>query len=330
MTNTMAPIVDIVTGGTRGLIRDAEIVSDVLRIYSTVTIHVSRQRNFHLVHRRLYKAIVNMINPKPRVLIFFENLPSDWMKLSDIRILVPNQEWIRREVVENLHMCTLIWCKTRYAETIFRERNFQTRYTGFTSADIFMPEIKMDYNIIHVARRSHLKGTKVILELWKAHPQWPSLLVISSNKEWKQLFPLPNVNFISNSLSDYDLRVAMNSCGIHLCPSETEGFGHYISEALSCKAVTITANAPPMNEIIAHENGLIAQATKGEAMGFGHRFFVDKDSLEEMISKAIEMDTNSKMAMGEAARKSYENQRADFRTRLMEAMNELIQPNHKP
>jgi glycosyltransferase involved in cell wall biosynthesis len=327
----MAPIVDIVTGGTRGLIRDAEIAYDVLKSYPNVTIHISRLRNLHLLHRRLSKTLVNMFNPKPRVLVFFENLPSDWMKLSDTRILVPNQEWIRKEVAENMDKCTLIWCKTRYAEAIFRERNFQTRYIGFTSADIFMPEIKKDYGkFIHVAGRSHLKGTKAILELWQAHNEWPALLVISSNKEWKQLFPLHHVTFLANSLSDYDLRVAMNSCGIHLCPSETEGFGHYISEALSSKAVTITANAPPMNEIITPESGLLALATKGEAMGFGYRFFVDKDSLEQMIIKAIEMDTNEKMAMGEAARKSYESQRADFRSRLIEAMNELVEQNHKP
>ncbi len=327
----MAPIVDIVTGGTRGLIRDAEIAYDVLKSYPNVTIHISRLRNLHLMHRRLWKKIENMFNPKPRVLVFFENLPSDWMKLSDTRILVPNQEWIRKEVAENLYKCTLIWCKTRYAESIFRERNFQTRYIGFTSSDIFIPEIKKDYRkFIHVAGRSHLKGTKAILELWRAHHEWPALLVISGNKEWKQLFPLHNVTFLPNSLSDYDLRVAMNSCGIHLCPSETEGFGHYISEALSSKAVTITVNAPPMNEIITPESGLLALATQGEAMGFGYRFFVDKNSLEKMISKAIEMDINSKMAMGEAARKSYESQRADFRSRLIEAMNELVEPNHKP
>jgi glycosyltransferase involved in cell wall biosynthesis len=316
-------IIDIVTGGTRGLIRDAQIVSEVLESSYQVNINISRQRNLHLIHKRLYKTLENRVRHPHRLLLFFENLPTHWMNLSKTSILIPNQEWMRDEVISNLSKCQEIWCKTRYAEDLFQKRNFQTRYIGFTSLDIYMPSVPKDYNnFIHVAGRSHLKGTQSILELWQVHPEWPTLLVISGNEKWKQSYPLHNVIFLPNSLSDSELKVAMNSYGIHLCPSETEGFGHYISEALSCKSIVITVNAPPMNEIVSSEFGLLAKIDKKEPMGYGERFFVDKPDLELQIQKIIEINLPEKLKRGEAARKRYEEQRRSFQARL----NEVIKP----
>jgi len=321
----MTPIIDIVTGGTRGLIRDAHIVSDILRSSYRININISRQRNLHLLHKRLFKTLENTVTQSHRVLLFFENIPSRWMNLSKTSILIPNQEWMRDEVISNLPNCKEIWCKTRYAEDLFRKRKFQTRYIGFTSVDIYTSTVKKDYNkFIHVAGRSHLKGTLSILELWQVHKEWPTLLLISGNEEWKETYPLPNVIFLPNSLSDNEIKIAMNSYGIHLCPSETEGFGHYISEALSCKSIVISVNAPPMNEIVTNEFGLLAKVNKNEPMGFGERFFVDKCDLELQIQKAIDMDPSEKLLRGESARKWYEVQQRSFHLRLNEAIETLL------
>jgi glycosyltransferase involved in cell wall biosynthesis len=320
----MKTVVEIITGGTPGLKKDAKILHDVLTGFYKVKIHIARVRNLQLFHQRFMIGMGKYIFPKRRILIFDESLPTAWLKLSNSIILLPHQEWMREEVVANLQKCTAIWCKTRYAEEIFQKRNYNTRYIGFTTEDVYLPEIKKDYSrFIHVAGRSHLKGTGPILQLWKKHPEWPVLLLVSRNEQWQRLYPLKNIHFITRFLPDHELKQFMNSCGIHLCPSEAEGFGHNIAEALSSKALTITVNAPPMNEHVTIETGLLAGIKKSEPLGFGERFYVDEIDLERTITKSIEMDEIDKIAKGEAARENYELKRKHFQTNILQALKEL-------
>jgi glycosyltransferase involved in cell wall biosynthesis len=320
----MKTVVEIISGGTPGLKKDAKIMSDALSGSYDVNIHITRGRNFQLFHRHFVKELGNYIFPKKRILIFDENLPTGWLKLSNSIIFIPHQEWMREEVIANLKKCSAVWCKTKYAEDIFQKRNFKTRYIGFTTEDIYLPEIQKDYSrLIHVAGRSQLKGTKAILELWKKHPEWPMLTLVSRNQQWQKQYPVKNIKFITHFLPNLELQQLMNGCGIHLCPSEAEGFGHTIAEALSCKALTITVDAPPMNELVNRRTGLLAGIKKADALGYGERFYVDEIDLERMITKAIEMDEAEKISMGEAARENYELKRKHFQTDFLHALQEF-------
>ena len=320
----MKTVVEIITGGTPGLKKDAKILQDALTGSYDVNIHVARARNLQLFHKRFVKELGKYISPKRRILIFDENLPAGWLKLSSSIIFLPHQEWMREEVIANLHKCTAIWCKTKYAEKIFQKRNYKTRYIGFTTEDVYLPEIKKDYGrFIHVAGRSNLKGTGPILNLWKKHPEWPALILISRNEQWQKLYPGKNIQFITHFLPDHELKRLMNGCGIHLCPSEAEGFGHNIAEAVSSKALTITVNAPPMNELVSIETGLLAGIKKAEPLGYGERFYVDEIDLERMIMKSIEMNETEKIARGKAARENYESRRKDFQINILQALQEL-------
>ena len=81
------------------------------------------------------------------------------------------------------------------------------------------------------------------------NPQFPKLFVINNRKMGIDA-KRGNIDFIHDFLPKSKLQALQNQCGFHICPSETEGFGHYIMEALSCSAVVVTTNAPPMNEFI--------------------------------------------------------------------------------
>ena len=55
-----------------------------------------------------------------------------------------------------------------------------------------------------------------------------------------------NIDAHMGYLSDQELRTLQNQSAFHLCLSLTEGWGHYIGEALGVGAVTMTVDAPPM------------------------------------------------------------------------------------
>ena len=255
--------------------------------------------------------------------IFFEVLPSAWMDVSPVAVFVPNQEWIREEVERNLPRCTEVWCKTHYAEGLFKDKGYKTRYIGFSAVDQCLADVAKDYRrAIHVAGRSHLKGTRMLLEVWSTHPEWPSLLVVTKNSAFRR-FARPNIQIFVGDMKEDILGHLMNKCGIHLCPSETEGFGHYISEAMSTRALVVTVDAPPMNELVSEGHGILVKVEREEDMSFGKRFFADPRDLEKRIAAVVSMQEAVMVEHGNLAREAFLRNRESFEGNLVSAVEEL-------
>jgi hypothetical protein len=49
--------------------------------------------------------------------------------------------------------------------------------------------------------------------------------------------PLPNLTIHNTRVPDKEIRRLRNVCGVHLCTSETEGWGHYLVEGMTAKAL---------------------------------------------------------------------------------------------
>ena len=48
-----------------------------------------------------------------------------------------------------------------------------------------------------------------------------------------------DLRLITDYIDDAELRTLQNRHLFHLCPSETEGFGHHLVEGMSCGAITL-------------------------------------------------------------------------------------------
>jgi glycosyltransferase involved in cell wall biosynthesis len=321
----MKTVIDIITGSTPGLIKDAVIIKKVLAPHFKVRIRISRIRNFQLLFSRKIIALSDVLFPKKRILFFVENIPKNWLALSNKKVFIPNQEWIRENVLQNINQCNEVWCKSEYARHLFETREYLAKLIGFSSTDIYLPDVQKNYSaFIHVAGRSHLKGTKYILDLWEKHPEWPNLTLIAHNQNWHKTHCLKNIIHLTDFLSEADVKKEMNAAGMHLCVSEIESFGHYIAEALSCKSLVITTNAPPMNELVNNETGLLVNTSGKDVMGFGEKFFIDIQNLEETIETALQMSLSEKKGIGEAARNSFIEKKIAFEKNLLFTFNEFL------
>ena len=101
----------------------------------------------------------------------------------------------------------------------------------------------------------------------------PDLSIIYSPKDVKLIKrDLPNTKYIETRLSDKDLIELMNQCGIHICTSETEGFGHYINEAKSCQSIVISIDSKPMNELV-NDNTALLEFHKKIKSNYGKKYF---------------------------------------------------------
>lgn len=258
-------------------------------------------------------------------LVFLERITSRWLRRAGRYVLIPNQERFPRRQVRLLKHIDHIFCKSEHAREIFAEHHPSVHFLGFTSVDRGLPGATPDYGrFFHLGGGSSLKGTPMLLDLWRRHPEWPRLTV-AWHRTGQAPGPLPpNVELIERYLPDDELRALQNACGVQLCPSLSEGWGHYIVEAMSCRAVAVVTDGPPMNELVSPERGVVVPHHRSEPRKLGVNFYVDPEGLEEAVAALIRAPEAEKRALGDRARAWYESNDAAFRARLRELWERLL------
>lgn len=254
--------------------------------------------------------------------IFLERVYRNCLPAAQRNVLIPNPEWMLDKWLPLLPRFERVLCKTRNAERVFAQLGCNTRYIGFTSEDRFDPQVPREYAFLHVAGRSTAKGTDAVIQAWLRHPEWPRLTVVQSREVPKIV--APNLDHRLGYLDDAELRGLQNGHAFHLCPSEAEGFGHYLMEALSTGAVVITTDGEPMNELVTAERGILLQPTGHRPMALGTRYSVDVAGIEAAVERALAMSPEACSAMGAAARAFFLENDAGFPERLAQA----LQPAH--
>lgn len=289
-----------------GLAQDYGILAPILKDAGVnATLAKSHHRRF--IDRCLGKR-------EAECLLFLERIYPAWAKASDRRWLVPNQERFPRRHLRFLGKDDVVFAKTRHAAELFRREGVPTDLIGFTSRDRQRPGVARDWNrFLHVAGANTLKGTETILALWAAHPEWPQLTLVQSARNAPVKVP-SNVLLQSGYLGDEQLADLQNACGVHLCPSRSEGWGHYILEAMSVGALVVTTDAPPMDEHVTRECGILVEYSRAEARHMGTNFFVDPAALERAIMHVLSLKAEDRVSFGQASRARYQEIDSDFRT----------------
>jgi glycosyltransferase involved in cell wall biosynthesis len=320
-----------------GLSRDIDTLIDALpaeRFEVTLNgapadqARVHRRRFVHraanLAHLRLHRRELAAANYD--VNVFLEDLSPGFFQHARVNMFIPNPEWFKDTQRRNLKKIDVVLCKTRDAQETFSRLGSPVQFIGFTSDD--RRDIRCTGNrenhFLHVAGRSWQKGTQALIEQWLKHPEWPQLTVVQNEKNYSQTrvkgISAPNVRHLLARLDDVELRELQNIHAIHLCPSEAEGFGHCIAEAMSCGALTLTTDAPPMNELITDERGILVKYKRSQKQRSGANYYVDPVDLERKITQILAMDEQSKQRLGDKARAWFEDNDRLFRARLIAAL----------
>jgi glycosyltransferase involved in cell wall biosynthesis len=157
---------------------------------------------------------------------------------------------------------------------------------------------------------------------WLANPSFPKLGLYWYEPTARPI-PGPNVHIERGFLTERVIHEQQNKCGIHLCPSEAEGYGHYLAEAMSCGAVVVSTDAPPMNELITNDRGVLVGYARQAPQAVGTNFYVDELKLAQAMQEIFAMPLEERKRLGEAARAWFlENDRA-FRARFWEVLQGL-------
>lgn len=258
--------------------------------------------------------------------IFLERVFPRWIKKAEKNFLIPNQERFPHRQLKHLKNIDNVLCKSKHALDIFSQYA-NSQLINFSSVDRSLEGIKIDYkSCFHLAGKSKLKGTKTILDLWRKHPDWPKLTLIQCKENAPKYVP-DNVRLITKYLRTDELRKEMNQHGVHLCTSQSEGWGHYIVEAMSCSAIVVTTDAPPMNEIIGPDRGMLVPFDSEEPRHLGASFSVNPLALTNIINKIVLMTDSEKIKYGQLARHWYKKNQSRFTESLPNVIQSLIQHN---
>ena len=132
-----------------------------------------------------------------------------------------------------------------------------------------------------------------------------------------------NIAHHSAFLGDETLCELQNGHWFHLCTSEAEGWGHYIAEAMSVGAVTFTCDAPPMNELVSADRGVLVPAPAGERHNLATLCHFDPAALEAAITRVLAMAPTQWEGIGAAARAWFLQNKHGFTARVRGALSEL-------
>lgn len=321
--------VSILTRTNPGMAADGRLIKRLVEA-SGLSAHVyyARRRNAYGLPARLGLRSRLLLGGRcdTRINFFIQDVREGWLGLAQRNVFVPNQEFCYPDSVGLLDRVDMVMCKSRHAEEIFRGLGANARYTGFTSDDHYDPAIaRHRRKFLHVAGRTKQKGTAPLLELWRAHPEWPELVAVVRH-EWidPARHGAANITLIDRHLSAAELAALQNECPAHICPSEAEGFGLALCEGLSCGAVVITTDGPPMNELIRTGHGILVAYRGTRRRTLGTRYFIDSEALEAAIGHVIDMSDAEFAAMGQRARGFYLEQRAAFEDRFARALADLL------
>lgn len=257
-----------------------------------------------------------------RVNMMLERVHPEHLDSAAPNVLVPNPEWTRDRWRPWLPAFDRILAKTRHAVPLYEKLGCRVTYTGFTSADRMDSDVPRQGDFLHVPGRSGNKGTARLLALWQAHPEWPELTVVWRRKNI-QPPEAENIRIIREHLDDSALKQLQNQHRFHLCPSRTEGYGHYLVEAMSVGAVVITCDAPPMNELVTGARGLPVTAHGNGSQALATLYDFDSEAMEAAIEQCLAMSQRQVRALGANARRWFENNQVAFGQRLTQALTEL-------
>ena len=282
----------------------------------------------------LYRDIITnstALQPQPKIepskiqLFVEQSQAADFPDVTQPSWLMVNLEFLQKQLAQTKPKINIALAKTlKQVELLkeYRRRNdlaFGILYTRHTSHDIYNPTYEKDYNrFVHVAGQSPFKNTRPVVEAWLQHPEWPRLTVVTRRKDYGDLAEkskaADNIQFQTDFVPDEELSMIQNSHGIHVCPSSSEGFGHYINEARATKALVIGSNASPMNELVfENENGILIGRQGGTMGNAGAPIAkVTIQDVEGGMKRILALSIEERKAMGERSRELYIAQKNEF------------------
>uniref|UniRef100_A0A6C0F5C9 Glycosyl transferase family 1 domain-containing protein n=1 Tax=viral metagenome TaxID=1070528 RepID=A0A6C0F5C9_9ZZZZ len=304
--------INIIFSKSNGLTHDANVFASIFMKHKYI-VHFNANLEMHF-----------------DIIVFLEHILENYLEKYTCCMFVPNVEWLTNSDTHLLyhnHLHTIL-CKTHHSfEIMSKLIHSKSVYCGMTSLlhTIENKKYQKRFEFLHVKGTSMYKNTQILIDAWLKHPEWPILHIVCRSviDLHKPIF-INNIILYQYELSNEELYKLQNTCMVHICPSYCEGFGHYINEGRLMSSLIITTNAPPMNELVKHNSGLLINPIKSEKVQlFGNGYIIGIKEIEDIMYKLLNMNFRDIDSMRKKAFDDYINDTKNFEKTLLNIINEI-------
>jgi hypothetical protein len=251
-------------------------------------------------------------------------------------IWIPNPEWTYRTWEPYAKMVNEIWVKTHEAEKHFAEWGVTTRYIGWTSIDKVMPDKKNYHKAIVPVGKNIWRNPRPILQAYlRIQQRDPSLfanlpeLHIVHSPQQVVVPPIPDVLakkviLHSEVMTEKDYDELLHECGVCICMSAAEGFGHAVNEAMSAGCLLILSPIDAFREL-AHDVLWVSNSkVTPHPQCLANLEDVDVQSIVDSLAVYCSSQFIWKKSMSDRIRADYEDRHQGFVKRMSETLKNLF------
>jgi hypothetical protein len=216
--------------------------------------------------------------------IFFEVVNPCLFSYARKNIWIPNHEWTFKTWLPYLDMFDEIWTKTHEAQDIFRSLTSTTvRYIGWTSLNKEY-STKKNYSKAIVPLGKNLN--REVDLLFEAYIQLrstnlPVLHIVSWIPVTVPEELKDRVVVYNGVLPDNEYDELLKECGLCICLSRAEGYGHAVNEAMASGCNVLVSSIPPFL------TSIIGEATPGALFVESSNVVSNKQCLGNYVSSDL-------------------------------------------
>lgn len=249
-------------------------------------------------------------------------------------IWLPNPEWTYKTWEPYAKMVDEVWVKTYEAVKIFEQWGVTARYIGWTSIDKVMPEKKNYYKAIVPVGKNVWRNPKPIVQAYmriqQTDPSSFKSLPEIHLVYWSQHIQVPPIpesvasKFVIHSemMKEADYDALLQECGLCICMSAAEGFGHAVNEAMSAGCVLMLSPIEPFREISMNAIWVSNAKVTPSPHCLGNLEDIDIGSLVDALQMYMGTHYVWRKGMTKFSREEYENRHQAFVKRMEEVVGE--------
>ena len=273
--------------------------------------------------------------PEAEVNFFVEVITPSLFTYAAKNIWIPNPEWTCKTWEPYAKMVDEIWVKTHEAEKLFADWGVTTRYVGWTSIDKVQPEKKNYHKAIVPVGKNIWRNPKPIIQAYmRVHKQKPEMYRALPELHiihWPDVVPLPpipepfqsKIKLHSEVMSEKDYDSLLQECGLCICMSAAEGFGHAVNEAMSTGSIVMLSPIDAFRELCDDAIWVSNAKVTPHPQCLGNLEDVDVESLVEALEMYSTGGLSWKRQTGALSRATYESRHQAFVKRMESMLTDL-------